>query len=201
MRFNLHQLHEIARAAGVPDPKGLPLSAVVAAIALEESDGNPLSSGDKGTSFGIVQVHEPDWPEVAILTRGVMMAPLTSDYGRAVAEIRLAKPILEKVARDAVEAARALEKRGFAVSPVDMMLMIDAGWQGPGLMTWATETTTGDIAEVRERTAPGRTARVRAHLAELGIGDKWSWGTVLLTVLGLGGVGALVLWALSEWEG
>lgn len=204
MPFTLRELHSIARTAGVPDVRGIPLPALVAAIAMEESSGDTRArSGirrEDGTlepSFGLLQVNEPSWPGIAAETKALMRRRM-NDYTRAIAQIRAAKPILEDAARQAVKAAERLKARGFPAGPVEVMLLMDAAWQGP-LRDWADRTTTGNIAEIREKTSPGRTAKVRAHLKELGAANPMLGLGALLGFLGLGGIFALFLWAIGEW--
>jgi hypothetical protein len=202
-RFALHQLREIATAAGATDHA---TASLLAASMKEESNGNPLALGDyvgsRPTSIGILQVHEPDWPAIAAATRAAMDAPMVTDYGRAVAEVHVAKPILEDAMHQALAAAKALQDRHFRVELQDVLVLADAAWQGPGVGAWAATTNSGDPAEIRESTAPGRGRAIRAHLAELGVGvgpgpGKHGWVLPVGLALGAG----LVLWAVMEgWE-
>lgn len=55
--MNLAQLRALAVSTGFEDPD------TAAAIAMAESGGDPTAIGDKGTSFGLWQVHTPAWPQ------------------------------------------------------------------------------------------------------------------------------------------
>lgn len=171
-------------------------------MAIEESHGNTraINDHDRGTSYGLLQVHEPDWPELAASTRSMIHQPHMTDFSRAVAEIRLVKPILEDASRQAVAASEVLTRRGYTVGPVDLLLLIDAAWQGPGIVAWAERTSSGVIDEIRAGTAPGRTQAIREHLAELGVAENPSWGKALLVIIGLAGLGGLLALALGEWS-
>lgn len=205
MRFSLEELHQIARAAGVPDPSGIPLSALMAATALEESGGDPMTlPGDNGKAHGLLQVHEKWWPEIAAKTKSVARwrGARGTDFGKAIAMVRLAKPILEDAARQAVAAGRVLEKRGFASGPVEVLMLTDAAWRGPGVLAWAESTATGYVAELDKRSppTPGRLPRVRRHLTQLGVVNTWAGLGAILAYLGLGGVLVFILWAIGEWD-
>lgn len=200
--FSLEELHQIARAAGVPDPYGIPLSALMAATAMEESSGDPMTvPGDGGKAHGLLQVHEKWWPEIAALTKSIQRKR-TVPFGKAVAMVKAAKPILDDAARQAIAAGKVLERRGFAAGPVEVLMLTDAAWRGP-LGTWAEKTTTGDVAELDQRSpaTPGRLPRVRRNLVKLGVaGDVWGGIGALVALLGLGGLMAAVLWAIGEWD-
>lgn len=219
MRLPLRQLHEIARTAGVPDTRGLPLSALVAAIAMEESGGDTRASsrirdrsGNLEPSFGLLQIHEPSWPEIAAETKGLIRRRMP-DYSRAVAQIRAAAPIFRDAGQQAMKAVERLAARGLPAGPIEAMLLMDAAWQGPlsgsserftgkwgPTGSWADWTRTGDPAEIRADTSPGRTAKIRAHLRSLGVSSGPAAGIgALLGFLGFGGLVALLLWALGEW--
>lgn len=195
MRLSLHQLREVATAAGVTSK---PVASLYAATMMVESKGDPsIPAGDGGTSFGILQVHEPDWPAIAASTRAVMAAPFVSSYGRAVAEARLALPILRDATRQAAEAGEILQKRGFRVELADVLVITDAAWNGPGVKAWAESTGTGNPDEIR----PGRGAEVRRLLAELGIGEMpHHAGAWVVPVAVAAGVGLAVWLALEAWE-
>ena len=199
MHLSLHQLREIATAAGVTSR---PVASLYAATMMVESKGDPLAYGDKdasgnATSFGIGQVHEPDWPAIAASTRAVMSAPFVSSYGRAVAEAKIALPILREATRQAAEAGEILQKRGFKVELADVLVITDAAWNGPGVKAWAESTSSGNPDEIR----PGRGEEVRRHLAELGVGSvahaPHAW---VVPVVAAAGVGLLVWLALEAWE-
>jgi hypothetical protein len=57
--LTLEQLRALALLVGFP-PSSLDTAA---AVAMAESQGNPLAVGDGGTSFGLWQVHVPAHPE------------------------------------------------------------------------------------------------------------------------------------------
>lgn len=206
MRFSLEELHQITRTAGVPDPKGIPLSALLAATALMESSGDPMTApGDDGKAHGLLQVHEKYWPEIAAKTKSVARRRNTAAWGKAVAMVRLTKPILEDAARQAVAAGAVLQRRGFPAGPVEVLLLTDAAWQGPLSHErwggpWAEWTATGNVEEIREGTSPGRAKKVRQHLATLGVQNGWAGLGAIVAFLGLGGLVALITWAMGEWD-
>lgn len=199
MSLTLQQLHEVVTGAGVPDVNGLPLRALVASIAMEESGGNPLVRGDRGKSYGLLQVHKPDWPVIAAAVERTMDSP-ASPKAIAGAQVRLARPILEAASRLAVSTANELASRGFSVGPRELLLLIDAAWQASPrrIANWMERTQTGDPAEINASVSPGRSQRVLDRVTELeGSGSVTTSG--IASFLGIIGLAGLLLWAMSHW--
>lgn len=210
MAFTLRKLHEIAKTALKREPAGLPVAALMAAIAMEESGGDTKiqskivdpETGEREPSYGLLQVNVPAWPKIGAETRALIRRTMP-DYSRAVAQFRIASPIFRDAGSQAKKAVEILEERGFPAGPIELMLLIDAAWQGPGVVSWARETTTGNVEDIRAGTKhhnPERRRRVRRRLSELGVTNSPMVGAAaLLGFLGLGGLMAAILWALGEW--
>jgi len=62
--MTLTELRQLAAEVGLPNPD------LAAAIAMAESNGNPLAIGDNGTSFGLWQIHLPAHPEYDAISLG-----------------------------------------------------------------------------------------------------------------------------------
>ena len=207
MRLPLRQLREIARTAGVKDVPGFPASALMAAIAVEESAGDTRrhsdvrdpNTGKREPSYGLLQINEPSWPEIAAATRATFRQRMP-DYTRAMKQMRLAAPIFRDAGQQAAKAIDRLRERGLPAGPMEFMLLIDAAWQGP-LGNWADTTSTGNVEEIRAGTIhhnPERRRSIRRHLSELGVVNSPATGIgALLGFLGFGSLIALLLWAIG----
>lgn len=195
--FSLPELEALAAKAGIPQPAGLPLRALIASVAKAESNGNPNGpAGDGGKSFGLFQVHDPDWPEEAATVRAIMASD-ASDGEKVIGQIRAVAPIIRSAAATAGNALAELRDRGFAVpvAPVrDFTVLFDAAWQHKPetVLKWARKTKTGNPLEIDPRGD-----KFIENMRELG-----AFGgaiTVLELFVFLGGA-ALALWVLSHWK-
>lgn len=202
MAFSLPELEALAAQAGIPQPAGLPLRALIASVAKGESNGIPDGpAGDKnaageGTSFGLFQVHAPDWPAEAATVRAIIASDAT-DGEKVIAQIRTVAPIIRAAAKTAGDALAELRDRGFPVpaAPVrDFTVLFDAAWQHSPktVLAWARKTKTGNPLEIDPRGE-----KFLGYMRELG-----AFGgaiTVLELFVFLGGA-ALALWVLSQWK-
>lgn len=206
MKHSLAEIYSLVSEAGILDPGGFPLRATVAAIAMEESRGNPNAwaqhdpptSSTAPPSSGLYQVHRSAWPEIYEQTERVRLAPHLSDKEKILGMTELVKPIISYALDAAGDAARTLAARGFRVSPLHLALYIDATWQaGAGhLARWAQRTRTGDPREIVNRE---RTVRAEVSLRHLAF-RALEVAPDIAIILGVLAAFGLIAYAMSQWK-
>lgn len=158
MKHGFSELLDLVSAAGLRDPDGFPTRALMAAIAMAESRGDPSAwvahdpptNPNAGPSSGLFMVHQPDWPAIYRDTEAVRTDPSLSDAQKIVFMTDLAKPILADAINGALRASHLLSLRGLPTGLLETALFVDAAWQtgSPHLALWATRTATGDPREI-----------------------------------------------------
>lgn len=202
MRHRLPELVGLMGDAGLSDPDGFPLRALMAAIGEAESEGDPNAwvahdpptNPKAGPSSGLYQVHQPYWPTIYRDTEAVRLDPSLSDADKIVFMTELAKPIMANMLSAAMAAARTLAARGIPAGALNTALFVDAAWQSGGdhLARWAQHTRTGDPREIVNAT---RTINLEASLRDLAAGPLGVTSGLLVAagVFGAFGLAALVL--------
>lgn len=206
MIHRLPELQSLIKQAGVPEPDGFPIPAILAAIAKAESNGDPNawvahdppSNPRAAPSSGLYQIHRPFWPEAYEQTELVRTNPSMRDREKIVEMTRLAKPVLIDALETAARASRILASRGFRVTPLQSALFMNATWQAgaDNVIEWAKGTRTGDARMIVN---PSRAVDVEVSLRQLAAGaiGVAPGAGLLLGVVAVFGVAALLV---AAWD-
>jgi hypothetical protein len=203
---SLTELYGLMGTAGLPDPQGFPLRALMAGIAEAESLGDPHawiphdppSRPNAPPSSGIFQVNQGIWPAIYEATERVRNDRSTTDEEKILAMTALVKPILMDDLTAALAAARTLATRGVKVTLLNTALFVDAAWQtGAGhLAKWAVSTKSGDPHEIVN---PTRTVAIEVALRNLASEALGVSSGVEVAVAVLGGV-LIAVFVLAKWN-